>query len=378
MADGTEISKVRIVGGGVEGGGVTVYGRRVGGGDTDARATWIFWWESSAMYLDDNDDEAWSSARSEEFSDLEAACPKDLFRLYPTGVHPEFASWFRRALDEKKRALEASPDKDEEFGPAKRRKRIQQEWERVIAEAEAEKSEEEPDYQRRAAEEMMTLIASTQTKTQIGDLTEKEYAALVEACSALPPAEGNYHITDYVENLLLTVIDFQMNTKAVIKAMQYFKSHTQKDAPDVAGLKAVLAQYPDDKVGNTDLAQRLWGYNLWTRAEMLRRLVAFFESEDVTDQAGLERWAKAALFKTHFEGKVKGLGYAVFNWLIIRQGVESIKPDVHVLRFAAEAVGRPVKETVAVEALVRAAKDLGMPVHKLDWAIWEAGRGGSV
>lgn len=220
----------------------------------------------------------------------------------------------------------------------------------------------------------MTVFSNSAPTT----LTESEYAGLVAACRALAPAQGNYHITNFVENLLLTVVDFQMNTKAVVKAMQNFKANTQKDAADLDGLKTVLAQYPDDKVGNTDLAQRLWGYNLWTRAEMLRRLVAFFESQDVTDQAGLERWAKAAQFKTHFEGKVKGLGYAVFNWLIIRQGVESIKPDVHVLRFVAEAVGRPVKETVAVEALVSAAKDLGMPVHKLDWAIWEAGRGGAV
>ena len=92
----------------------------------------------------------------------------------------------------------------------------------------------------------------------------------------------------------------------------------------------------------------------------------------------MEHWAQEAQFKSHFEGKVKGLGYAVFNWLVIRQGVETIKPDVHVLRFATKAIGRSVKETVAVEALIRAAKDLGMPVHKLDWAIWEAGRGGAV
>ncbi len=100
-------------------------------------------------------------------------------------------------------------------------------------------------------------------------------------------------------------------------------------------------------------------------------------AQGVTDQASLERWAQEAQFETHFQGKVKGLGYAVSNWLVIRQGVESIKPDVHVLRFVEKAIGRPVKETVAVEALVRAAKDLETPVHKLDWAIWEAGRGGA-
>jgi hypothetical protein len=205
-----------------------------------------------------------------------------------------------------------------------------------------------------------------------------EYQALLQQCRELPPAQGNYRITDFVENLLLTVVDFQMHTPAVVRAMQHFKAHAKKDVPDLAALKMLFAQYSDDQAGNTALAKRLCGYNLWTRAAMLRRLVEFFESQGVTDQPSLERWAAQAEFKTHFAGRVKGLGFAVFHWLVIRQGVESIKPDVHVLRFVETAIQRPPKDWEAVEMLVRAAGDLGMPVHKLDWAIWEAGRGGAV
>jgi len=109
---------------------------------------------------------------------------------------------------------------------------------------------------------------------------------------------------------------------------------------------------------------------------MLRGLVAFFERAGAIDQMSLEAWALRAEFKTDFEGKVKGLGYAVFNWLIIRQGVETIKPDVHVLRFVKNAIGRQPSDEVVVDALVRAANEIGKPVHILDWAIWEAGRGG--
>ncbi|MCX6382614.1 MAG: hypothetical protein NT023_24570 [Armatimonadetes bacterium] len=201
-----------------------------------------------------------------------------------------------------------------------------------------------------------------------------EYRVLFHACRDVPPAKKDYRVNDFVENLVLTVVDFMTRTKAVERAMQHFEVYAKKDAPDLLGLKALLSQYADDKVGNTVLAQRLWGYNMWTRAAMLRRLIGFFEEEGVANQEGLAQWAMDAQFKTHFEGRVKGLGYAVFNWLVMRQGVETIKPDVHILRFIQSTIGRRIDEKVAVESLVSIAKELGIPAYKLDWAIWEASR----
>jgi hypothetical protein len=61
---------------------------------------------------------------------------------------------------------------------------------------------------------------------------------------------------------------------------------------------------------------------------MLRRLVPFFESSGVTDHESLVTWAKAADFRRDFQGQVKGLGYAAFQWLTMRCGVETVKPDV--------------------------------------------------
>ena len=139
-------------------------------------------------------------------------------------------------------------------------------------------------------------------------------------------------------------------------------------------MKALIAQYPNDKVGNLALAQRLWGYNLWTRAEMLRGLVTYFESVGITDQPSLKEWATNAYSECCFKGKVKGLGPAVFNWIRMRQGVETIKPDVHVMRFVETTIGRPVDAEIAVSSLTCVAKELGIVVYKLDWAIWETGR----
>ena len=58
----------------------------------------------------------------------------------------------------------------------------------------------------------------------------------------------------------------------------------------------------------------------------------------------------------------------------MRQGVDTVKPDVHVRRFAEAAVGRPLDDGDVVEAVERAAAALGLTAQELDWRIWEASR----
>src|SRR5207253_881411 len=97
-------------------------------------------------------------------------------------------------------------------------------------------------------------------------------------------------------------------------------------------LEGLLARFPDDQSGNTTLAVHLWGYRLWTRARMLRDLVRYFDARGVRTQAALHEWARSSEFGRDFAGQVRGLGPAVYNWLVMRQGVETIRPDVHVMR----------------------------------------------
>ncbi len=107
---------------------------------------------------------------------------------------------------------------------------------------------------------------------------------------------------------------------------------------------------------------------------MLRGLVDYLASIGVTDQGALRGWAATATFDRDFKGRVDGLGPAVFQWLVMRQGVDTVKPDVHVHRFTARVLGRPLSDADAVTVIERAARRLGRPAHRLDWAIWEAGR----
>ncbi len=201
-----------------------------------------------------------------------------------------------------------------------------------------------------------------------------DIARIIAAASTLPPAEQDYTEDDFVMNLFETVLDYQLHTTAVVNALEHYRTRLWDDLRTIDDVEAVMASFDDDRHGNTALAQHLWGYRLWTRAHQLRDLVAFFRSVGVGDQPALERWAERAEFERDFQGKVKGLGPAVFQWLVMRQGIDTVKPDVHVHRFITAAIGRTASDTEVIELVTRAAAEMRIPARELDWRIWEASR----
>ncbi len=209
-------------------------------------------------------------------------------------------------------------------------------------------------------------------------IDEVDVTRVADAASDLTPAVSAYIEDDFVMNLLETVLDYQMHTTAVVKALEYFKAHRWNDVRTIDDVEAVLSRYPDTQLGNTELAQYLWGNNHWRRAHELRGLTGFFRSIGVVDQGSLRAWAQTSEFRRDFEGRVKGLGPAVYQWLVMRQGVDTVKPDVHVRRFAEAAVGRSLNDADVVDAVSRAAGVLGIKAFELDWRIWEAARGGTL
>jgi hypothetical protein len=68
----------------------------------------------------------------------------------------------------------------------------------------------------------------------------------------------------------------------------------------------------------------------------------------------------------------------VYQWLVMRQGVDTVKPDVHVRRFAEAAIGRRLNDQAVIELTTRAAARLGVKAFELGWRIWEASRGGAL
>jgi hypothetical protein len=85
---GCPMDKVLVAKIGVEGGGLSIYGR-------DDEGSWSFWTGGSSWGLDDDDDEVVRSWSSEPVPDLGLVVPPDwpLFRALE--IHPDFIAWFR-------------------------------------------------------------------------------------------------------------------------------------------------------------------------------------------------------------------------------------------------------------------------------------------
>jgi len=209
-------------------------------------------------------------------------------------------------------------------------------------------------------------------------ISDAEVERLASAARLLPANASSYLEEDFVMNLLETVLDYMLQTEVVVRALQRFREQRWDEVRTLDDLERLLARFPEDQAGNTALAQHLWGYNFWTRAQQLRGLVRYFRSVGVIDQERLKQWARTSTFKTDFQGRVKGLGPAVYQWLVMRQGVDTVKPDVHVRRFAEAAVGRKLNDQDVIELTTRAAGSIGIKAFELDWRIWEASRGGAL
>lgn len=78
-------------------------------------------------------------------------------------------------------------------------------------------------------------------------ITAQEYNLILQKCKEVPPAQGMYLIDDYIENLMLTILDFQMHNVAVYKAIKYYRDNRFNEIRTINELKHLLSKYADDK-----------------------------------------------------------------------------------------------------------------------------------
>jgi hypothetical protein len=202
-------------------------------------------------------------------------------------------------------------------------------------------------------------------------INQQEYEQIKARCQELPRPKGNYLVDDYITNLFLTVLDFQLRGEIVERAVNFFKEKYGNKIKTLQDLKEILSKKPDTREGNTEIAQDLWGNRYWNRVALLRKFVKFLEDNKVTDQNSLKEWAKKSNYKRDFEGKIKGMNYAIYQWLIMRVGIETIKPDIHIKKFITSIIGREIDDSEIVRVLEKIAKNLGVKAYELDWSIWE-------
>jgi hypothetical protein len=119
-------------------------------------------------------------------------------------------------------------------------------------------------------------------------VSEDDVEKLAAAARVLPASTSVYLEDDFVMNLLETVLDYMLQTEVVVRALERFRENRWKEIRTLDDLERVMERFPDDQAGNTALAQYLWGYNHWTRAQQLRRLAHYFHSIGVVNQERLK------------------------------------------------------------------------------------------
>lgn len=84
----------------------------------------------------------------------------------------------------------------------------------------------------------------------------------------------------------------------------------------------------------------------------------------------LQSWAREVRPSDYTLIDVKGLGLAGFQYLRMLFGVQTTKPDRHILAFVSETVGRAVDPPSPVTLLEEAAKRAGILLREADGALW--------
>lgn len=206
-------------------------------------------------------------------------------------------------------------------------------------------------------------------------ITQREFDLILKKCRELQPARGVYLEDDYVTNLFLTVFDFRNLSTTVERAITYYRNNRWSEIRTLNDLKRLLSKHRDDKEGNTSISNYIWGYRFWNRVSLLRKLIAYFESIRVTSQTALRHWAWTSDFEKDFKGKIRGMDFAIYKWLVMRQGVETVKPDVHLRRFVESIIRHNFTDNELVDVLEKVAKHLDLKAYELDWRIWESQKG---
>jgi hypothetical protein len=173
---------------------------------------------------------------------------------------------------------------------------------------------------------------------------------------------------------MLTVLDLQLRNVIVNNAIEHYRKHCLNQVRDLDDLEGFLSRYADDADGNRAAAVDLWGYRYGDRLHRLRGLAAWTRRAGLVDQEQLRRWAHRSDFRRDFERQTKGLGIAAYCGLVMRLGVDTVKPDVWTHRFVLGAIGRNVDDVTLVR-ITAVARQAGRSPREVDAGIWESGHG---
>jgi hypothetical protein len=187
-------------------------------------------------------------------------------------------------------------------------------------------------------------------------LTRQESERLLDACRQLPVPEVNeYRVVCRESSSDRAGLPIEDSRRGAIDAI------FQGELCNTDGGGAVSSSRSFQTMSRATLRlPSISGDTLVDACAMLRDLVRNSDEGGIRTAAALRDWDQSSQFERDFTGRIPGLGPAVYSLLLIIQSVATIKPDVHVLRFVASAVGRKLSPVHAISAHSVAALELGL------------------
>ncbi len=174
------------------------------------------------------------------------------------------------------------------------------------------------------------------------------------------------------QNVLDCVLSLNRPYNAVVlpRVQAFAQKHPQ--VRSLAELKALIAAFPTA----TAFCAAELNYKDARRAGTLTGVIDYLidaqtEHEGADENERLARWAKWARPGDYLTVAVRGFGLAGFQYLRMLFGAQTTKPDVHVIAFVSEQLGRRVTDVQALHLLERAARLAGLPLREVDAEIWK-------
>jgi hypothetical protein len=87
----------------------------------------------------------------------------------------------------------------------------------------------------------------------------------------------------------------------------------------------------------------------------------------------LKAWARWCRPGDYLTLEIRGFGLAGFQYLRMLFGADTVKPDVHIIRYVEKTLDQKVSDIRSVYLVERAGELLGLPTRNLDVAIWTRG-----
>ena len=158
-------------------------------------------------------------------------------------------------------------------------------------------------------------------------------------------------------------------------------------------LKAFILAHPNIK-RTVELADLMAGYstphafitselnyNSEWKAKILQSVVGYVckiveEAPTVPEEEALKLWAIRSKPQECYSLKIKGFKLAGFQYLRMLFGADTVKPDVHIIRFLSDILERNVSDIEALLLLEASSKRVGISARAVDSYIWNRGARG--